>query len=403
MPAPPWTPDAYRPGLEIDGLRHGRFLASYMVDFGALTFYDRERRAGLYWAADAPALAACQEAAPLRNVLRWIAVDHGGEIVHAAAVGRGEDGVLILGAKGAGKSTTSLACMLEGLDFVADDFCLLDQQDGTWLATPLTHTARAEEGTLALLPQLRERITNHGAPADHKAELTVADRLARGLRIRALTTPERATRTAPARRVDRTTFVRSVLAGTVGVFPGNVRGGVAAARATQRRSSPVTSCRSARNWPVQATAIAALVEDRAGGGRMSAADVSVIMPAYNTEQYIGEAIASVLESADRLLELIVVDDGSTDGTAAIAESFGEPVRVIRQENRGPSAARNVAMAAARGTYLGFLDSDDIWAADAPGPTARCAGRRPRRWPASPASAGSSSPATTGAGTSSSSR
>lgn len=220
MPAPPWRPDAYRPGLEIDGLRNGRFLAAYLVDFGALALYDRERARGLYWAVDAPALAACQEAAPLRNALRWIVMDHGAELVHAAAVGSDGDGVLILGAKGAGKSTTSLACMLEGLPFVADDFCLLAESDGAWRATPLTHTARATEGTLDLLPALRERITNHGAPSDHKAEVTVADHLVDGLWIRALTTPERAPRTAPARRVDRTTFVRSVLAGTVGVFPG---------------------------------------------------------------------------------------------------------------------------------------------------------------------------------------
>jgi len=220
MPSPPWTPDAYRPGLEIEGLRHGRFLASYMLEFAALTFYDRERELGIYWALDAPALAACQEAARLRNVLRWIAMDHGAELVHAAAVGRGEDGVLILGAKGAGKSTTSLACMLEGLAFVADDFCLLDEGDDGWRARPLTHTARATDGTLERLPALRSRITNHDAPADHKAEVTVADHLADSLRIRALTTPEHAPRTAPARRVDRTTFVRSVLAGTVGVFPG---------------------------------------------------------------------------------------------------------------------------------------------------------------------------------------
>lgn len=96
-------------------------------------------------------------------------------------------------------------------------------------------------------------------------------------------------------------------------------------------------------------------------------DLTVVMPAYDTESYVGEAIESVLERADRLLELIVVDDGSTDGTAAIAASFGDPVRVIRQENRGPAPARNVAMAAARGAYVGFLDSDDLWVAERPDP------------------------------------
>ena len=220
MPRPPWGPEAYRPGLEVEGLRHGRFLGSYMVDFAALTIYDRERERGIYWALDGPALFACQEAAPLRNVLRWIAMDHGAHLVHAAAVGTGQDGVLILGAKGAGKSTTSLATMLDGLPFVADDFCLLHAQGAAWRATPLTHTARATSDTIALLPALASRITNHGAPADHKPEITVADHLVDGLTIRALTTPVRAPRTGPARPVDQGTFVRSVLAGTVGVFPG---------------------------------------------------------------------------------------------------------------------------------------------------------------------------------------
>lgn len=100
---------------------------------------------------------------------------------------------------------------------------------------------------------------------------------------------------------------------------------------------------------------------------MSTRDLSVIMAACDTEAYVGEAIASVLESADRLLELIVVDDGSTDTTADIARSFGEPVRVIHQDNRGAAGARNTGLAAARGAFIGFLDSDDLWVAGRPDP------------------------------------
>jgi len=97
------------------------------------------------------------------------------------------------------------------------------------------------------------------------------------------------------------------------------------------------------------------------------ADLSVVMPAYDTAAYVGEAIATVLERADRLRELIVVDDGSHDDTAEIARAFGDPVRVIVQENRGAAAARNTGIAAATGAYVGFLDSDDLWMAGAPDP------------------------------------
>jgi glycosyltransferase involved in cell wall biosynthesis len=86
--------------------------------------------------------------------------------------------------------------------------------------------------------------------------------------------------------------------------------------------------------------------------------VSVIIGAYNAERYLGEAIDSVLAQTHRPLELIVVDDGSTDGTAAVAESYPPPVRCIRQENGGMAASRNRAVPEARGEFLAFLDADD---------------------------------------------
>ncbi len=92
----------------------------------------------------------------------------------------------------------------------------------------------------------------------------------------------------------------------------------------------------------------------------SAATVSVIIPAYNCAAYIGEALASVLAQDHPVLEAIVVDDGSIDGTGDTAAAFGAPVRLIRQTNAGPAAARNRALAIARGTHIAFLDGDDAW-------------------------------------------
>lgn len=96
---------------------------------------------------------------------------------------------------------------------------------------------------------------------------------------------------------------------------------------------------------------------------MSSADclVSVIMPAYNSSAYIAEAIGSVLDQDYGNLELIVVDDGSSDDTTALARSFGEKVTVIEQANSGPAAARNRGVMQARGELLAFMDSDDVWA------------------------------------------
>lgn len=88
--------------------------------------------------------------------------------------------------------------------------------------------------------------------------------------------------------------------------------------------------------------------------------VSVIMPAYNTARYIREAIDSVLGQDYPAKELIVIDDGSTDGTLDLVRSYGDCVTLLTQQNQGSAVARNAGLAAARGDYIAFLDSDDVW-------------------------------------------
>jgi glycosyltransferase involved in cell wall biosynthesis len=91
--------------------------------------------------------------------------------------------------------------------------------------------------------------------------------------------------------------------------------------------------------------------------------ITVIIGAYNAERYLAEAIDSVLAQTHPSIELIVVDDGSTDRTGEIAEAYGASLRCIRQENGGMAAARNRAVPEARGSYLSFLDSDDRFPPD----------------------------------------
>ncbi len=89
--------------------------------------------------------------------------------------------------------------------------------------------------------------------------------------------------------------------------------------------------------------------------------VSVIMPAYNVGRFIGEALESAFAQDYRPLEVIVIDDGSTDDTAEVATRYD--VELVRQANRGPGAARNAGLAIARGEYIANLDADDIWPED----------------------------------------
>jgi glycosyltransferase involved in cell wall biosynthesis len=88
--------------------------------------------------------------------------------------------------------------------------------------------------------------------------------------------------------------------------------------------------------------------------------ISCIVPAFNAERFLGEALDSILAQTWRPLEVIVVDDGSTDGTAGVAERYGERITYICQANAGPAAARNRGLDAATGAYVAFLDADDVW-------------------------------------------
>jgi glycosyltransferase involved in cell wall biosynthesis len=91
--------------------------------------------------------------------------------------------------------------------------------------------------------------------------------------------------------------------------------------------------------------------------------ISVIIPVYNGDKYLAEAIESVLAQNGFRLEVIVVDDGSTDNTAKVAEKFSSSTRYFYQENSGPGAARNKGIALAMGDFISFLDADDLWTPD----------------------------------------
>ena len=88
--------------------------------------------------------------------------------------------------------------------------------------------------------------------------------------------------------------------------------------------------------------------------------VSAIMPVYNGDRYLSEAIESVLAQTEHNIEIIVIDDGSTDNTGKIAQSYKDNISYMYQSNSGAPSARNRGLEMARGEFIAFLDADDLW-------------------------------------------
>jgi glycosyltransferase involved in cell wall biosynthesis len=92
-------------------------------------------------------------------------------------------------------------------------------------------------------------------------------------------------------------------------------------------------------------------------------NISAIIPAYNSAEFIADAVNSILKQTFPITEIIIIDDGSTDATQSVVEALPGPITYIKQQNQGPSAARNAGIKAAKSEWIAFLDADDQWTPD----------------------------------------
>jgi glycosyltransferase involved in cell wall biosynthesis len=109
---------------------------------------------------------------------------------------------------------------------------------------------------------------------------------------------------------------------------------------------------------------------------MKPALITCIVPVFNGEKYLADALDSIVAQTYRPLEIIVADDGSTDGTAAVVRAYKSRLRYSKQPNSGPAAARNLGVRGAAGEFVAFLDSDDLWHPEKLARQVACFERRP---------------------------
>jgi hypothetical protein len=163
-PPPPWDFQRLAHCGAIAGLENDRVCVNYSADHGLLCLYHRPTRRALYWLPEAQRLPYWETAAPFRILLHWWSQSFGGQVSHAAAVGWEGKGLLLAGRGGSGKSTTAIACVDSGMQYVGDDYVLLTREPVP-IAHSLYHSAKIHTPFLRqALPHWQGRVAAELGP-----------------------------------------------------------------------------------------------------------------------------------------------------------------------------------------------------------------------------------------------
>jgi len=351
-----------------------RFKSAYLWSEYALNLFDAVAATGVYWAQAAGPLPYWAKAAPLRSLFHWWMETKDCQLLHAAAVGNRDEAVLITGKGGLGKSTTALSCLARGLQYLGDDYVVV-QQDPTPRVHSLYNTGKVAWDQIARFPQFAGLARNPDSPEEDKAVMylfpEMAGRIAKSLPLKAILTPCIGGRPqTELGRVSKSLLQRAAAFTTMSQLPH-------ASRRTQdfvnRLVDSLPGLRITLGTDFDGIAdgiqqllersageLAALSDGPDGAGPPSQPLVSAIIPVHNGARFLPDSVASILAQNYAAIEIIVIDDGSTDEIDEAVRSLPVDVRFFKQPHSGPAAARNRGIREASGDFIAFLDVDDMW-------------------------------------------
>jgi hypothetical protein len=187
----PWQEEDFLARGVIQGYNTERIYTAFQHGSGAVSVLDKERNTAVFWAPD-HRLPYWEYGSPLRSILHWWLLSKGLQLVHAAAVGNSNGGVLIGGKGGSGKSTTALTCLESDLSYVGDDYTLLGLESGPMVHS-LYNSAKLNSDHVERFPALLPKVANPERSADEKALLFVNEhypaKVATRLPVRAVLLP----------------------------------------------------------------------------------------------------------------------------------------------------------------------------------------------------------------------
>ena len=375
MPPPPCDRTHFTDRGDLWGFTSERYRLAFHWIECSVNLMDRHERTAIFWLQTSDRLPYWTKASPLRTLFHWWMEMNGRQLLHAAAVGDEHGAMLITGKGGVGKSTTALASLAHGMRYVADDYLIVGL-DPEPVVYSLYNTAKLNPDQLETFPELAPLATRLGRRGDEKAVLRLfprfAAQIARAMPLRAMVTP----RTTGEAQTTLTPQSRELLHRAAGFttmsqlpYAGRYTHDFIG-RLTERVPGFELALGHDRAGAVRAISqhLTSMAQGGGSGGRVVPSGepagatplVTVIVPVYNGAHFLGDAIGNILGQAYPSIEIIVVDDGSTDDIDTAVASLASDVRFFKQDNAGVAAARNRGIRDASGEFIAFLDVDDLW-------------------------------------------
>ena len=371
MLRPPCDREGFSDRGDLWGFNSRRIKTAFHYHDYSVNLFDHQRRTGIYWVQNAELLPYWVLASPLRTLFHWWMERNGRQLVHAAAVGVDERALLIVGKGGLGKSSTALTCLEAGLEFLGDDYVIV-RHDPKPTVYGLYATAKLNPWDIGRFEALRPFLHRPDVPADEKAVLFLhphcRERLRTEMPLEAIAVPRVVDRDETVLLPEADAVVHQAASFTTMSqlpYAGNHTHQLFTALCAKLPGHRIELGKDRRRLSV---AIVEFLRERASRQNgvppnprpPEAPLLSVVIPVLNGERFVADAVGSVLSQHYPSLEIIIIDDGSTDGTEAAVRGLPCEVHYFKQENLGPAAARNRGIRDASGDFVAFLDVDDLW-------------------------------------------
>jgi len=371
MVPPPCERKAFTDRGDIWGFTSERIKTAFHWGEFSVNVMDLESNTGIYWVETAKKIPYWVFSSPFRTMFHWLMEKNNCQLLHAAAVGTKDGAVLISGKGGMGKSSTSIICLENGFYYVGDDYVIVKSKPEPTVYS-LYSTAKINTEDIDKFPFYKPHIKTFRNFKQEKAVLflhpDLKNQILTEMPLKAIFTPEihhrKDTRISD---VSHWHLSRAMAFTTMSQLP-------YVGKHTHEYINEL--CESLPGFTLElgsdfadipkviSNYIAKPESYLAIKAKPEASEqkplVSVIVPVYNGEKFIEEAIENILSQNYPALEIIIVNDGSTDNSEEIIKNLPIDIRYFYQENDGPSSARNRGIRDVSGEFIAFLDVDDLW-------------------------------------------